>query len=107
YAIHLLARTERLRRSALGDEAALASAMAITGPAILIDSGSSILGFAVLLLSQVPANHRLGGLLSLSLGVCVLATLWVVPVLAVSGRIGLTRRVRNNFNPSAKVADDF
>ena len=36
----------------------------------------------MLLLSQVPANHRLGGLLSLSLGVCVLATLWVVPALA-------------------------
>ncbi|HEX4959397.1 MAG TPA: MMPL family transporter [Thermoanaerobaculia bacterium] len=82
YAIHLLARVEPLRRSGLGDETALASAMAITGPAILIDSGSSILGFAVLLLSQVPANHRLGGLLSLSLGVCVLATLWVVPALA-------------------------
>jgi predicted RND superfamily exporter protein len=80
YAIHLLARASRLRR--LGDETALASALAATGPAILIDSASSILGFGVLLLSQVPANHRLGGLLSLSLGVCVLATLWVVPALA-------------------------
>jgi predicted RND superfamily exporter protein len=85
YAIHLLARASRLRRQGLGDETALASALAATGPAILIDSASSILGFAVLLLSQVPANHRLGGLLSLSLGVCVLATLWVVPALAALG----------------------
>lgn len=82
YAIHLLARTERLRRAGLGDETALVHALEATGPAILIDSASSILGFAVLLLSQVPANHRLGGLLSISLGVCVLATLWVVPALA-------------------------
>jgi predicted RND superfamily exporter protein len=82
YAIHFLARASRLRREG-GDETALASALAATGPAILIDSASSILGFGVLLLSQVPANHRLGGLLALSLGVCVLATLWVVPALAV------------------------
>ncbi len=82
YAIHLLARAERLRQEGMGNEAALAQALTVTGPAILIDSSSSILGFAVLLLSQVPANHRLGGLLSLSLGVCVLATLWVVPALA-------------------------
>ncbi len=82
YAIHLLARAERLRREGQEDEPALVQALAATGPAILIDSASSILGFAVLLLSQVPANHRLGGLLSLSLGVCVLATLWVVPALA-------------------------
>ncbi len=84
YAIHLLARAERLRREGLGDESALAHALEATGPAILVDSASSILGFAVLLLSQVPANHRLGGLLSLSLGVCVVATQWVVPALAAS-----------------------
>jgi predicted RND superfamily exporter protein len=87
YAIHLLARASRLRREGLGDETALASALAATGPAILIDSASSILGFGVLLLSQVPANHRLGGLLSLSLGVCVLATLWVVPALAARASV--------------------
>ncbi len=85
YAIHLLARASSLRREGMGDEAALASSLAATGPAILLDSASSILGFGVLLLSQVPANHRLGGLLSLSLGVCVLATLWVVPALAALG----------------------
>jgi predicted RND superfamily exporter protein len=79
YAIHLLARAERT---------SLSEALAATGPAILIDSASSILGFAVLLLSQVPANHRLGGLLSLSLGVCVLATLWVVPALAFRASTG-------------------
>lgn len=82
YAIHLLARLERVRESGLDGEAALSLAMSQTGPAILIDAASSVLGFAVLLLSQVPANYRLGGLLTLSLACCVLATLLVVPAMA-------------------------
>ncbi len=86
YAIHLLARLEKVREAGLEGAAALARAMAETGPSILIDSASSVLGFSVLLLSQVPANHRLGGLLTLSLLVAVLATLVVVPVLAARRR---------------------
>jgi uncharacterized protein len=82
YAIHLLARLEKVRKSGLEGAPALARAMAETGPAILLDVVSSLLGFAVLLLSQVPANYRLGGLLTLSLFFCVLATLVVVPALA-------------------------
>jgi predicted RND superfamily exporter protein len=82
YAIHLLDRLERLRRQGLEDGEAAAQALAATGPAILTDSGSTVLGFAVLLLSQVPANHRLGGLLALSLTSCVAATLLVIPALA-------------------------
>jgi predicted RND superfamily exporter protein len=97
YAIHLLDRLERARRSGTagtagmagmaGTEMAAAStaavALATTGPAILTDAASTILGFAVLLLSQVPANERLGGLLALSLTACVAATLLVVPALAL------------------------
>ncbi|MFL6196754.1 MAG: efflux RND transporter permease subunit [Thermoanaerobaculia bacterium] len=82
YAIHLLAR---FRREGKDGEDALARALGETGPAILIDSGSSLLGFAVLLASQVPANHRLGGLLALSLIDCFAATLLVVPAL-LAGR---------------------
>jgi len=82
YAIHLLARLARIRESGLEGESALALAMSQTGPAILIDAASSGLGFAVLLLSQVPANYRLGGLLTLSLACCVLATLVVVPAVS-------------------------
>lgn len=84
YAIHLLERLAKIREAGLEGPAALTRALSETGPAILIDSASSTLGFAVLLLSQVPANHRLGGLLTLSLLVAVLATLVVVPVLAQS-----------------------
>jgi predicted RND superfamily exporter protein len=81
YAIHLLDRRERLRRRGLDGEAA-AMALAATGPAILTDVASTVLGFSVLLFSQVPANHRLGGLLALSLLSCVAVTLLVVPALA-------------------------
>ncbi len=82
YAIHLLARLAKVREAGLEGAAALARAITETGPAILIDSASTLLGFSVLLLSQVPANHRLGGLLTVSLLVCVVATLVVVPALA-------------------------
>ncbi|HEY3572174.1 MAG TPA: MMPL family transporter [Thermoanaerobaculia bacterium] len=82
YAIHLLDRMERLGRRGLRGEDAAAAALEATGPAILTDAASTVLGFAVLLLSQVPANHRLGGLLALSLTSCVAATVLVVPILA-------------------------
>ena len=85
YAIHLLDQLERPRRSGMGGmEGAAATALATTGPAILTDAASTILGFAVLLVSQVPANERLGGLLALSLTACVAATLLVVPALSAS-----------------------
>jgi len=85
YAIHLLDRLERARPRET-EEAARISALALAaaGPAILTDAGSTILGFSVLLVSQVPANERLGGLLALSLTACVAATLLVIPALAAS-----------------------
>jgi predicted RND superfamily exporter protein len=83
YAIHLLAR---FKAEGKDGEGALARALGETGPAILIDSGSSLLGFAVLLASQVPANHRLGGLLALSLIDCFAATLLVAPALLAGRR---------------------
>ena len=77
--LHLLACFTRLREDGAERVDAAARALSEIGPAVLIDSGSSLLGFAVLLLSRVPANQRLGGLLALSLLVCFLATLLVVP----------------------------
>jgi predicted RND superfamily exporter protein len=91
YAIHLLDRLARLRRRGLEGEAAAAAALATTGPAIFTDAASTALGFAVLLLSQVPANHRLGGLLALSLAACVTATVLVVPAISSSPRLRESR----------------
>lgn len=73
YAVHL---QEQYRR-----KPALAEALAATGPAIVTDTLGVGISFSVLLLSQVPANARLGGLLALSLLVCLAATLFVLPAL--------------------------
>jgi hypothetical protein len=90
YVVHLLDRHRRAKAAGLGDEDAAAEALASTGPPITIDTLTVGLSFSVLLLSQVPANARLGGLLAFSLFVCLAATLLIVPVLlAGSGRCAI------------------
>ena len=55
--------------------------MKATGPAIFIDALAVALGFGVMMLSQVPANARLGGLVVLSIVSCFAATLLLLPAL--------------------------
>ncbi len=86
YVVHLLDRHRRAKAAGLGDEDAAAEALASTGPPITIDTLTVGLSFSVLLLSQVPANARLGGLLAFSLFVCLAATLLIVPVLLAGRR---------------------
>jgi len=90
YAIHVLERYRLARtRGLVGDEA-VADAVTATGPAILIDALAVALGFGILMLSQVPANARLGGLVMLSIINCFAATLILLPALL---RIGARRSV--------------
>jgi uncharacterized protein len=86
YSIHLLERDQRSREAGLGREEALGEALAVTGPAVIIDTLSVGLGFAVLLLSTVPATARLGGLVALSLLTCCAATLILIPALRARPR---------------------
>lgn len=79
YAIHYLARWKRQQR--LGDPAAVANAIQTVGRPILIDVVVIGLGFGVLIFSQVPANHRLGMLVLVSLVTCFVATVTVLPAL--------------------------
>ena len=81
YAIHLMERCRRSRARGLELDAALADAVGATGPAIVIDAIAVALGFGVLMLSQVPANARLGGLVVLSIINCLAATLLLLPAL--------------------------
>lgn len=81
FAIHLLARHGRVCRQGLRGEEAAAAALQTTGPAILIDACAVALGFGVLVFSQVPANARLGGLLTASVLGCLVATVFAVPAL--------------------------
>jgi predicted RND superfamily exporter protein len=85
YSIHLLARYRRLHAGGQPQGAALAATLEAVGPALLIDAASVGLGFAVLLLSQVPVNARLGGLLVLCVGSCLAATLLIIPALVSLG----------------------
>ncbi len=86
FAIHLLSRRRRLRRAGHGDAEATAGALATTGPAIAIDAAAVGLGFGLLVLSQVPANARLGGLLAASILGCLAATLLFIPALSTDHR---------------------
>jgi predicted RND superfamily exporter protein len=80
-AIQLLEAFRLLRRGGASPLDSLRGAMVSTGPAALINTIAVSLGFAVLMLSQVPANARLGLLMVLGLTECFVASLLLVPVL--------------------------
>ena len=73
YAIHLLEEHGRLRAEGAEDPAM--EAVAVVGPAILVDALTVALGFLPLAFSQVPANARLGQLLGAALLASCLTTL--------------------------------
>ena len=86
YAIHLLERYRLARARGEGPATSLTDAVTHTGPAVLIDAVAVALGFGVMVLSQVPANARLGALVVLSIAGCLAATLVLLPAL-----LGLAR----------------
>ncbi len=81
YAIHLLERYRWARRRGLDVSQAITDAMTVAGPANVVDALGVSLGFGVLVLSQVPANARLGALVVLSIVGCLAATLLLLPAL--------------------------
>ncbi|MHC5114035.1 MAG: efflux RND transporter permease subunit [Planctomycetota bacterium] len=81
FAVHLLERYERARERGAEVPDAIADAVGATGPAVVVDGVAVALGFSVLLLSQVPSNARLGGLLAVSVLACLAATLIILPAL--------------------------
>jgi hypothetical protein len=81
FAVHVLEGFALSRRRGLAPDDALADSLARTAPAVVINAAAIALGFGVLMLSQVPANARLGGLTILGLTTCLLASLVLLPVL--------------------------
>ncbi len=81
FGIHLIDRYRLSVRKGRSGAAALCDAFRFTVPAILIDGLVVALGFGTLLLSQVPANARLGGLTVVCLLSCLGATLFLIPAL--------------------------
>ncbi len=81
FAIHFVERFRTASADGCSTDLALAHAMSSAGPAILINAVGVALGFAVMILSQVPANSRLGALVVVSIVNCLIATLLLTPAL--------------------------
>lgn len=81
FAIHLLERTRKLTLAGCPLDQALVEAAANTAPPIVIDAVSIAVGFGVLMLSQVPANQRLGALTLVAVLACLGATFLVLPAI--------------------------
>jgi hypothetical protein len=79
--IHLLEGFSQARAAGKSPPDALSQSLRLTGPPALINTLAISLGFGVLMLSQVPANARLGLLLVLGLVNCFVASLLLLPVL--------------------------
>lgn len=73
YAIHFLERLRRARGE--GESSPGRIAITATAPAIVYDALAIGAGFALLTVSQVPANRRLGFLVAAALGLAALFTL--------------------------------
>jgi len=80
-AIHLLEGFDQARAAGLPPPDALSQSLRLTGPPALINTLAVSLGFGVLMLSQVPANARLGLLLVLGLANCFAVSLLLLPAL--------------------------
>ncbi len=81
FAIHLIERC-RISFAQTGERrSGIRDAVSHAAPAIIIDAAAIAIGFGVLMLSAVPANNRLGLLLVLSMGTCLVTTLLLVPAL--------------------------
>jgi predicted RND superfamily exporter protein len=80
-AIHLLEGFGQARAAGASPSEALSRSLSLTGPPALINTLAVSLGFGVLMLSQVPANARLGLLVVLGLVNCFIVSLMLLPVL--------------------------
>jgi predicted RND superfamily exporter protein len=81
FAIHVVEGYGLARAAGATQTEALTRSMAVTGPPVLVNTIAITFGFGVLMLSQVPANARLGLLTVLGLVDCLIASLLLLPVL--------------------------
>ena len=84
FAIHLTAGYRRNRRQEVSPQEAMRRTFVGTGPAIVTSALSIALGFSVLALSEIMPNVQLGLMICLSLTVCALATLVIIPCLVLA-----------------------
>ena len=85
-AIHLLEGFSQAQAAGRSPPERMSRAWALTGPPALINTLAVSLGFGVLMLSQVPANARLGLLLVVGLVNCFVASLLSCRCCCTGGR---------------------
>jgi hypothetical protein len=89
FAIHLASRYRSAVAGGMDGDSAIQHALAVTGPAIVVNGLAVSLGMGLLVLSRVPSNARLGAITVVSLLACLAATLLVVPaLLRIAGKRG-------------------
>jgi len=81
FAIHVVEGFTFARAEGMGADESIAASLARIGLAVVINTVAIALGFGVLMLSQVPANARLGALTILGLVNCLAASLLLLPAL--------------------------
>ena len=86
FAIHLTADYRRASSRGMSREEAMRHAVVGTGPAIITGATAITLGFSVLTLSEIGPNAQLGLMTCLSLTVCAVATLLLVPGIVLARR---------------------
>ena len=92
YTIHYMWRHDSEVKGGMSPAAAAAKAIATTGRGIVFNALSVMLGFSVLILSGFTSIRFFGYLIIISIGVCLLAALLMVPAIMILAK-GEGRRV--------------
>lgn len=86
YTIHFLFRFRTEIRHGLSDEEAIIKALSTTGQGIIINGFSVMMGFAVCMLSTFIPIYFFGWLIAVSIFMCLLAALTLLPVVLILTR---------------------
>jgi len=86
YTIHFLFRFKTEIRNGLSDEEAIIKTLSTTGQGIIINGFSVMMGFAVCMLSTFIPIFFFGWLISVSIFMCLIAALTLLPVVLVLTR---------------------
>ncbi len=81
FAIHMVDRARGAAGRGASPDDAVAESLRITGPPIRVSAAAMVLGLGVLLVSEVPANARLGAVTAFSVLGCAGATFGLLPPL--------------------------
>ncbi|MEA3286393.1 MAG: MMPL family transporter [Candidatus Marinimicrobia bacterium] len=86
YTIHFLFRFRTEIRHGLSDEEAIIKTLSTTGQGIIINGFSVIMGFAVCMLSTFIPIYFFGWLIAVSIFMCLIAALTLLPVVLILTR---------------------